>query len=348
MKGKHLVLILALLILTESSGHAMTLVTTVEGDLSSKSVVHSGTGLFFAQNMMYRHTVSVFNRDFELVKTIPDQVRLSDFGHAYKGLFRGAPVEAAFSPGGAYAWVSNYEMSGSGYRRPGNDNCTPADKFDTSFVYKINTETFGIEKVVAVGSVPKFLAATPDGRYVLVSNWCTWDVSVIDTETSKTARTVPVGRYPRGLAVTSDSRKAYIAVMGSYDIAVMDLSTFSLSWLRGIGRSPRHLQLSPDNRYLYATLNGEDNLVKIDAGSGGVIARVHTGRRPRSMVISDDGKHLYVVNYESDTVSKVDAAAMTVLQTVKVNHHPIGITYDPLAKRVWVACYSGTIMVFQD
>jgi DNA-binding beta-propeller fold protein YncE len=39
---------------------------------------------------------------------------------------------------------------------------------------------------------------------------------------------------------------------------------------------------------------------------------------------------------------------MKVLQTVNVNASPIGITYDPETDRVWVACYSGSIMVFQD
>jgi hypothetical protein len=29
-------------------------------------------------------------------------------------------------------------------------------------------------------------------------------------------------------------------------------------------------------------------------------------------------------------------------------HHPIGITYDPLTGRVWVACYSGEIEIFDD
>lgn len=85
----------------------LTFERTIEGDLRSKSVVHSGSGLFFAQNMMYRHNIAVYNRSYELVKVIPDQVRLADFGHPNQGVFSGAPVEAAFSHEGKYAWVSN-------------------------------------------------------------------------------------------------------------------------------------------------------------------------------------------------------------------------------------------------
>jgi YVTN family beta-propeller protein len=65
-------------------------------------------------------------------------------------------------------------------------------------------------------------------------------------------------------------------------------------------------------------------------------------------LISDDGQLLFVVNYGSNTVSKVRTSDMKVLQTVNVNSSPIGITYDPQTREVWVACYSGSIMVFQN
>jgi YVTN family beta-propeller protein len=299
--------------------------------------------------MMYRHSITIYNRQYELVKTISDRVKLANYGHTqYKGEFQGAPVEVAFTQNGKYAWVSNYQMYGAGFKRPGNDTCTPEGKYDHSYVYQINTETFAIEQVVKVGAVPKFLTVTPDNRFVFVSNWCSWDISIIDVASNQTVRTVYVGRYPRGLAVTADSKKAYIAVMGSYDIAVMDLNDFSLSWLRGIGRSPRHLNLSADNKFLYATLNGEGMVAKVDTESGKLVKKVFTGYQPRSMVLSGDGAFLYVVNYKDDSVSKIKTETMEIAQTVKVNHLPIGITYDDLTKQVWVSCYSGTIMVFQD
>jgi hypothetical protein len=48
----------------------MKLKKTIYGKISPKSVVHSGTGLFFAQNMMYSHTITVYDRKYNLVKTI--------------------------------------------------------------------------------------------------------------------------------------------------------------------------------------------------------------------------------------------------------------------------------------
>lgn len=327
----------------------MTLKKTIYGKISPKSIVYSGAGLFFAQNMMYSHTITVYDRKFKLVKTIPDTVNLSKFGFSkFKGNYQGSPVEAAFSTDGKYAYVSNYQMYGSGFDNPGSDRCSPAAKHDQSFLYRINTETLKIEKIIPVGAVPKFNAVSPDNSFVLASNWCSWDLSVVDINKNREIERVKLGAYPRGIVVTPDSKNAYIAVMGSSDIAKVNLLDFSVEWLKNIGNAPRHLTIDPNGKYLYATLNGEGNVAKIDLKTGEVVDKVSTGNAPRSMTISADGKLIYVVNYLSNTVSKVRTSDLKVLQTVNVNSSPIGITYDPETNQVWVACYSGSIMVFQD
>ncbi|MEQ9667516.1 peptidoglycan-binding protein [Coleofasciculus sp. G2-EDA-02] len=327
----------------------MTLKHTIAGKISPKSIVHSGRGLFFAQNMMYSHTITVYDRQYNLVKTIADAVNLQKYGHSKgNGTYKGSPVEAAFSDNGQYAWVSNYQMYGSGFNKPGSDKCDPSQKTDNSFLYRINTDNLEIDQVIEVGSVPKFVATSPDNRLVLVSNWCSWDLSVVDSQQNQEVRRIKLGRYPRGIVVDRASQKAYVAVMGSYDIAVVDLNDFSLDWIKNIGNSPRHLSIDPADQYLYATLNGEGTVAKIDLATGKVLRKVATGNAPRSMDISDDGQFMYVVNYHSNTMSKVRTSDMSIQQTVNTNANPIGITYDPETNQVWVACYSGAIMVFQD
>jgi len=346
---KQLIFLILFINIFVSNNYAFDLIKKISGQISPKSVVHSGNGLFFAQNMMYRHTVTVYDRNFNLVKTIPDRVKLKDFGYnSYSGSYQGAPVETAFSHEGKYAWVSNYHMTGSGFNNPGHDKCTPKNKNDISFLYQIDTTSLSIDNVIKVGSVPKYVAVSPDNKYVFVTNWCTWDVSIVSTANNEVIKSIYLGRYPRGIVVDSKSEKAYIAVMGSYDIAVLNINNWKVEWIKGVGRSPRHLNIDPNDRFLYATLNGEGKIAKIDLSTRQVVSKIKTGNAPRSMIISDDGLYLYVVNYKSDTVSKVRTLDMKVLDEKPTAHHPIGITYDPQKKQVWVACYAGVIMVFQD
>jgi hypothetical protein len=47
-------------------------------------------------------------------------------------------------------------------------------------------------------------------------------------------------------------------------------------------------------------------------------------------------------------MSKVRTVDTAVGQDVSTNSLPIGITCDEAVRRVWMACYSGSLMVFAD
>ena len=334
-----------------SDERTLTLVDTIANDnLQPKSIVHSGTGLFFAQNMMYRHNISVFDRQSNLIATIDDKVDLKDFGVEVVGrssVVRGSPVEAAFSPDAKYAYVSNYAMYGTGWDPSAIDTCQGKDR-DQSFVYRIDTTTFKIDQVVLVGAVPKYLAVSPDNKYVIVSNFCSLDVSVLDVSTNKEIKRIDVGLHPRGIAITNDSSTAYVTVMGGGIIIAINLRDFTTRIITSAGYTPRHLVLSPDNSVLYVSDNKAGQVRAINPKTDTLIKSVSTGSEPRSMAISDDGLSLYVVNYMSDKMVKVRTSDMQVVQTVKTGHHPVGITYDAQLRRVWVANYTGSLSVFED
>ncbi|WP_235434126.1 cytochrome D1 domain-containing protein [Nostocoides jenkinsii] len=319
-------------------------------NMSPKSVVAGPAGLLFAQNMMYHHSISVFRADGALLKTIPDSVDLSKFGIAgHAGVSQGAPVEMAFTPDGKYAWVSNYSMYGAGFGPEGLDRCTAGDGTSTSYVYRVDTATLAIDKVVPVGAVPKYVAVTPDGNDVLVSNWCSWSLSVIDAKTATPKASIDLGgKYPRGIVVSPDSKTAYVALMGSGRVVSVDIANKTVAPFSQPGSGPRHLVNSPDGAFIFVTLNNDGTVAKVDRATGNVVATVRTASEPRSMTISSDGKAIYVVNYGSASMSKIRTSDMSVLQTVATDASPIGITYEPTRKQVWVACYGGSVIVFDD
>jgi len=327
----------------------MSLVKTITGAISPKSVRSSGTGVISAHNMMYRHSVTIYDANtFELLKTIPDSVKLSKFGYSkYPSIYRGAPVEGAYSPDGKYLYVTNYAMYGKGYNREGHDTCSPASHYDTSFLYRINLSNYEIDAVYPVGSVPKVVEVTPDNKYILVSNWCSYDLKVISIATQKTVKSLKIGRYPRGIAVSNDSKTAYVAEMGGSRIHVIDLEDFSISYIP-IGVTPRAIVLSPDNTRMYVTLNFSGKVAAWDLIRNKSLGTVTTGKAARSLAISSDGSALFVVNYTSDTISKVRTSDLKTLQTIKACNEPIGITFDTPTQRTWVACYGGSIKVFDN
>lgn len=353
------------------AGRELSRIDSVTGNISPKSVTATPTGLFFAQNMMYRHTVTVYDDQGSLLKTIDDRVDLASFGVLNGVVARGAPVEAASTSDGRYVYVSNYAMYGPGFGSEPGDSCADSG-WDNSYLYRVDTETLEIDQVIEVGAVPKFLAVSPDDQYVLVTNWCSYDLSIVDTKLGREIARIDIGRHPRGVAISSDSRRAYVTEMGGSDIAIIPLHQIQrpeilpipqleqksvnhewgvdleINWIEGVGRGPRSVVLSPDNKFLYATLNGEGKVIKIDLETNEVVERVNTGAAPRSMAISTDGSTLYVVNYNSDTMSKVLTDTMEEVQEIRTADKPIGITVDPNTANVWVSNYSGVLQIFEE
>jgi YVTN family beta-propeller protein len=320
-------------------------------NLQPKSIVHSGNGLFFAQNMMYRHNVSVFNREGKVVATIDDKVDLAAFGISTvkmrSSIVKGSPVEAAFSPDSKFAYVSNYKMYGGGWNPITDDSCQGRN-WDPSYVYRISTTSFAIDQVIEVGAVPKFLAVSPDNKFVVVSNFCSQDVSIIDIASGREVQRVLVGSHPRGIAITNDSKTAYVTVMGGGIIVAIDLGNFATRTLNSAGYTPRHIVLSPDNSVMYVSNNKAGSVRAINPVTDELIASVRTGTEPRTMVMSEDGASLYVVNYQDDQLSKIRTSDLTVIQTIATGDRPIGVTYDAEMRQVWVANYSGSLFVYAD
>jgi len=320
--------------------------------ITPKSVNASGTGFVYAQNMVYRKTVSVFNaRSGRLVKTISSAVDLSKFGYpALKGTVLGAPVEGAFSPDGKDYWITNYSMYGPNMGPEGLDTCSPSSARaagDTpDYAYRIDTATWTIDRVVRVGLVPKFIATSPDGKWVLVTNWCSWDLNLIATSTNRVVTTIPMPATPRGIAVDPASHFAYIAIMGGEDLVKVDLHTGRIVGTIYCGLNPRTVVLSPDGAYAYVSLNAPGAVTKIDLATGRIVGTVHTGTECRSLVISTDGSAIFVVNYGSATMTMLRARNLAIIETVNVPSDPIGITFDPSTAQVWVSSYSGYITRF--
>jgi YVTN family beta-propeller protein len=298
---------------------------------------------------MYRHSVTIYDANtFELVSTVPDSVQLSKYGYSkYSSIYKGSPVEGAYSPDGKYLYVTNYAMYGKGFNREGHDICSPASGYDTSFLYRVNLANYEIDNVYPVGSVPKVVEVTPDNKFVLVSNWCSYDLKVISIASQKVIKTIKIGRYPRGIAVSNDSKFAYVAEMGGSRIHVINLEDFSITYIP-IGSNPRAIVLSPDNSMMYVTMNLSGKVASWDLINNKAGKSVKTGKAARSLAISSDGTALFVVNFVSNTISKVRTSDMKVFQSIKACNEPIGITYDSPTSRTWVACYGGAIKIYDN
>ena len=271
----------------------------ITGDITPKSVVASPAGAVIANNMMYSHTSTLYDPEtLELTATVSDSVDLSQFGHEGRaGETTGAPVEAVFSPDGAYAYVSQYSLKGPGAGAKATDDCQNGEEIGRSAVYRLNLASGQWDQVIEVGRVPKFISLSPDGSLALVSNWCDETVSVLDLAAGESEVVLETGRKPRHLVLSPDATRMYLTVSGEDTLLELDAATGEVLREASTGREPRTMAISPDGLALYVVNYYANTMTKFDTATMEEIQTVEVGQNPIGVTYEPTQRRVWVANY---------------------------------------------------
>jgi DNA-binding beta-propeller fold protein YncE len=276
--------------------------------------------------------------------------------------FRGKPVESALSHDGRYLWVPYY-------RRDFDVGAT-----SPSAVSVIDTQTDTIVRMLPTGPIPKYVIASPDNRWMVVTHWGDNTLGVIDIASGDPAsftyvperlvveRALPqtglaghnrdsaCGFCLRGTAFTPDGKTLLVARMGDGGIAGFDVATWTyLGTVTGEKPTPRHLVPSADGEWLFLSSNRSGYVSKI--ALAGVVSALrgakgesveiegwesaYVGGGARTIALSPDEKIIYTaVNGRAELVS-VDAVSMKVLSRVRTDSYTVGLGVSPDGKQVW-------------
>lgn len=186
---------------------------------------------------------------------------------------------------------------------------------------------------IAVGRDPHNLAASPDGRWVAVSDRQSREVSLLDTNSLREVARVRVGRQPHDLAFSPGSDLLYVGDEKDPFIAVIDVP--GKRWTRTLRVSaPQHdIALRPDGRILWFTVNGlrhtngARGVGLLDVEQGREIARLATGENPHDVIFSPDGRQVWVTNsgvigVPDSKVTIIDAEQRRILAQIAVGSYP--------------------------
>jgi YVTN family beta-propeller protein len=176
---------------------------------------------------------------------------------------------------------------------------------------------------VDAGTASKGAVATPDGRYLYVSNESSDDISQYaiaadGTLTALTPATVPAGATPFGLAVSPGGRHLYVADQGDDAIGVYDVGadgTLTAASSTAAETRPVQVTLAPDGDSAYATNAKSDSVSQYDVAADGSLspktpASVPAGPTPVGIAVSPDGVNAYVADQVvSGSVAQFSIAA---------------------------------------
>ncbi|MDF1503447.1 beta-propeller fold lactonase family protein [Roseisolibacter sp. H3M3-2] len=262
----------------------------------------------------------------------------------------------AAAPAGELAYVSN---EGSGE------------------VSVIDVAADSVVATIAVGTRPRGIRVTPDGRRVFVAlsgsprcpptmpdaeceklgaDKSKDGIAEIDAATRRLVRVLPGGSDPEQFDLTPDGARLFVSNEDVGRASIVDVASGAVARSVDVGREPEGVRLAPDARTFYVTSESDDRVTAVDAADGTVRGAVRVGKRPRDIAFLADGR-FYVSNEMAGTVSLVEpaggaegAAAPRVAATVTLaaDASAMGLAVSPDGARLYVATGRGGEVVAVD
>lgn len=176
-----------------------------------------------------------------------------------------------------------------------------------------------------VGSSPRSLDFTPDGREVYVI--CQGDkiVRVLDTLTHEVTGLFmfPQGAVPIAVAIAKHASMAFITTLVEDYLIIVDTATRSLVKLVSLprGSDPVHMAIAPDGKRVYCCLINKGAIAILDTVKQSLLPMIKlpTGAKPSSIAITPDGTLAYVTDVHHDRIYVIRLATNTILTMIKLD-----------------------------
>ena len=275
--------------------------------------------------------------------------------------FEEKPVEACFTHNDKILWVSLHNAGGivpiwidsfAAYNKSIKDQ--PVKHIKVIYPGQNKKDTFNAP-LIKTGKTPKVIARTSDSKYLLVSNWHSYNISVLELNKDqypfgKVINTIPVAAIPRGIVVDDRTGSSYVAIMGGATIAVINNAVWMKEDDINVASNPRHIIMDTSGR-IFVSYNSLGQLACIDSKTSKTLFTTTTHATPRTIALSKNYQFLFVTCYRADTVDvfKIKDNGFEKLTSLPCKGHPVGVDIfendDKL--EAWICSYSnGRISVF--
>ena len=221
-----------------------------------------------------------------------------------------------------------------------------------------------VQQIDVGGKIPRGVAVTDEGTFVLTANKGTNDISVINSRSAVVTR-IPLGPNPEFLRIRGSF--AYVTYepgssraggeSQNHDegtaaaiIAVIDLHSLKVVRTIKSGRETEGIEFSRDGKRLITTNEGDETISVYELPTGRHINTIDTrsyGARPRGLkrAPSDNG---YAVTFEGSSDLVLFDKDFGVVKSVKTANGPNGVSFDPSGKLLLVAAARAGLLQFFD
>jgi DNA-binding beta-propeller fold protein YncE len=217
-------------------------------------------------------------------------------------------------------------------------------------LYVIDLRTNTVLK--AIPDVPgvEGVAYVPELKKVYTADWWENKIGIIDLQQMHVVKKLPTEEKPDGIAYAAPFHKLYVSDERAKAEAIVDVREDRIVNTLHFDSETGVPQYDPVTRKVYVNLQDRDVLAVIDPATDAVVARYPiSGCRGNHGMALDPEHHRAFLSCEGN-----DVLTVFNLDTHQaIAHLPMAkgadvVQFDPGLGRIYVACASGAISVFQE
>lgn len=205
-----------------------------------------------------------------------------------------------------------------------------------------------------VASVEGFPGATgvlavPALHRVYVSVTGEHEVAVVDDRTLRVIARVRGADFPDGIAYAPGERRVFVSdENGGADLVIDGVTNANIGMI-ALGGEAGNTHYDDVSHCIVVAVQTKNEMAAIDPGTMKIVARYHADCDHPHGFLVDAPSRLAFVSCEGDSrLLVVDLRSMRTAAAFKVAEGPDVLAFDPGLRRLYVACESGSLEVFEE
>ena len=217
-------------------------------------------------------------------------------------------------------------------------------------LYVINLRDDSVVKAIPDVTGVEGVEYVPGLKKAYTSDWYENKVGVVDLTKFAVVKKLPSGNKPDGSAYAEPFHKLYVSDERGRDETVIDVTKHAVVNTLRFNSETGMPQYDPVARRIYVNLQDENIFAVVDPVNDSVIARYPVGKCKGNHGMALDPEHhrAFLSCEDNELLTVFDLDKHEPIAFLPLASGPDVVKFDPGLRRIYVACYSGAISIFQE
>jgi DNA-binding beta-propeller fold protein YncE len=251
--------------------------------------------------------------------------------------------------------VAEFDLPGSQGKRfdyltiDEDDNYLLSAHLGAGLLHVIDLKTNAVVKTVRDVPGVEGVAYIPEGKKVYTANWGENKIGLVDLARGSVVKRLPTEAKPDGIAYAAPFHKAYVSNERAKAESVIDVTNDTIVKVLRFDSETGVPQYDPVAKKVYVNLQDRDTLAVIDPSTDTVVDnyRIDGCRGNHGMAIDAERRRAFLSCEGNDTLTVFDLESHQAIAHMPMAKGADVVMFDPGLRRIYVACGSGAISVFQ-